>query len=144
MATRKLGFSPLLKAIYTRLTTNALTSGYTFYNHVKDGAKMPYVTFGTPIGIRSISFTTKDTEAEENVITIHVWSKGDDAEGDKQASEYMDNVVQAILGSSLTITGYNSPYKATLDMAELFIDDSNPLCLARHGVMRFHFIMVPN
>lgn len=140
MATRKLGFSPLLKAIYTCLTTNALTSAYTVYNYVPSAAKMPFVSFGSPTGIRSVSFTTKDTEAEENVITIHIWSA---AESDKQASEYMDNVVQAILGSSLTITGYNAPYKAFLDMAEIFIDDSVPTRLVRHGVMRFHFIMVP-
>lgn len=141
MATRKLGFQPLMAAVYTRLTTDALTSAYTTYNFVPRAATMPFISFGAPIGVRSMSFTTKDTEAEDNSITVHVWSA---AEGDKQASEYMNNVVQAVLGSSLSVTGYFAPYKATLDMAELFIDDSVPTRLVRHGVLRFRFVMVPS
>ena len=141
MATRKLGFQPLLAAVYTRLTTDALTSGYTTYNFVPRAATMPFISFGAPIGTRCLPFTTKDTEAEENVITVHAWSA---AEGDKQASEYMDNIVQAILGSSLSVTGYNAPFKAFLDMAEIFVDDSVPTRLVRHGVLRFHFWMSPS
>jgi hypothetical protein len=141
MATRKLGFSPLMKAIYTRLTTYGLTSAYRVYNYVPTNAVMPYVSFGAPIGVRSASFTTRDTEAEENSVTIHAWSA---VEGDKEASEYMDNIVQAILSSGLTITGYFTPYLAQLEMSELFIDDSVPTKLVRHGVLRFRFVMAPN
>jgi hypothetical protein len=140
MATRKLGFQPLLQAVYTRLTTHALTSGYTIYNYVPKNAAMPYISFGAPIGVRAISFTTRDTQAEDNSITVHIWSA---LEGDKQASQYMDNIVQAILGSGLTVTGYLTPYIAFLDMAELYVDDSVPTKLVRHGVMRFRFLMAP-
>jgi hypothetical protein len=55
----------------------------------------------------------------------------------------MDNIVQAILGSGLTVTGYLTPYIAFLDMAELYVDDSVPTKLVRHGVMRFRFLMAP-
>lgn len=100
MAIRKLGFQPLMQAIYTRLTTDALTSGYTTYNYVPKNAVMPYVSFGAPIGVRSVAFTTRDTQAEDNTVTVHVWSA---IEGDKEASQYMNNIVQAILGSDLTV-----------------------------------------
>jgi len=141
MATRRLGFQPLMQSIYTRLTTHALTNAYTIYNYVPKNAVMPYVSFGSPIGVRSISFTTKDTQAEDNTVTVHVWSA---AEGDKQASQYMDNIVQAILGTDLAVLGYFAPFIAFLDMSELFIDDSVPTHLVRHGVMRFRFIMAPS
>ena len=141
MATRKLGFSPLMKALYTRLITHALTNTYTVYNYVPATAVMPYVSFCAPIGVRSTSFTTRDSEVEENSVVVHVWSS---IEGDKQASEYMDNIVQAVLSSGLTITGYFTPYLAQLEMSELFIDDSVPTRLVRHGVLRFRFVMAPS
>lgn len=141
MATRKLGFQPLMQAIYTRLTTHGLTSAYHIYNYVPQNAVMPYVSFGAPIGVRAISFTTRDTQAEDNSVAIHVWSS---AEGDKEASQYMNNIVQAILGSDLAVTGYFAPFIAYLDMSELFIDDSIPTRLVRHGVLRFRFIMAPS
>jgi hypothetical protein len=137
MATRKLGFQPLMKAIYTRLGT----TGYTIYNYVPKNAVMPYVSFGAPIGVRSTSFTTRDTQAEDNSVTIHVWSA---KEGDKEASEYMDDIVQAILGTDLVVSGYFTPFIAFLDMSELFVDDSIPTRLVRHGVLRFRFVMAPS
>jgi hypothetical protein len=130
-----------MQSIYTRLTTHALTSTYTIYDYVPKSAVMPYVSFGSPIGIRSISFTTKDTQVEDNTITVHVWSA---TKGDKQASQYMDNIVQAVLGTDLAVLGYFAPFIAFLDMSELFIDDSVPTHLVRHGVMRFRFIMAPS
>jgi len=141
MAIRRLGFQPLMQSIYTRLTTHSLTSAYTTYNYVPKNAVMPYVSFGAPIGVRSMSFTTRDTQAEDNTVTVHVWSA---AEGDKQASQYMDNIVQAVLGTDLAVLGYFAPFIAFLDMSELFIDDSVPTRLVRHGVLRFRFIMAPS
>lgn len=141
MATRKLGFSPLMKALYTRLTTHALTSGYTTYNYVPQNAVMPYISFGAPIGVRAIPYTTRDTQAEDNSVAVHVWSA---SEGDKEASEYMNNIVQAVLGSDLAIVTYFPPIIAYLDMSELFIDDSVPTRLVRHGILRFRFVMAPS
>jgi len=141
MATRKLGFLPLMNAIYDRLKSDSLTSTYAVYNYVPKGAIMPYVSFGTPIGVRSISFTTRDTQAEDNAVTVHVWSA---AERDREAAQYMNNIVQAILGTDIPVTGYFDPLIAFLDMSELFIDDSVPTRLVRHGVLRFRFVMVPS
>jgi hypothetical protein len=102
---------------------------------------MPYVSFGAPIGVRSTSFTTRDTQAEDNSVPVHVWSA---KEGDKEASEYTDDIVQAILGTDLVVSGYFTPFIAFLDMSELFVDDSIPTRLVRHGVLRFRFVMAPS
>ena len=141
MATRKLGFLPLMNAIYDRLKSDLLTSTYAVYNYVPKGAVMPYVSFGSPIGVRSISFTTKDSQVEDNTIVVHVWSA---AERDREASQYMNNIVQAILGSDLPVLEYFPPFIAFLDMSELFVDDSIPTRLVRHGVLRFRFVMAPS
>jgi len=141
MAIRKLGFLPLMNAIYDRLKSDSLTSTYTVYNYVPKGAVMPYVSFGSPIGVRSISFTTKDSQVEDNTIVVHVWSAD---ERDREASQYMNNIVQAILGSDLPVFEYFPPFVALLEMSELFVDDSVPTHLVRHGVMRFRFVMAPS
>jgi len=141
MTTRKLGFSPLLKAIYGRLTTHALTSTYRVYNFAPNDAALPFVTFGSPVGVKSESFTSRDTEAEENVVTVHVWT---DDLGDKTAAEMMDNIVQAVTSSALAITAYFNPYLVFLDYADIVLDESIPTQPVRHGVLRFRFHMAPS
>ena len=133
MATRKLGFSALQKAYYTRLTTDPLTSSYTVTNFPLPSQSMPYISFGTPFGVRSMSLGACDTEGEENVMIINVWS---DEEGDKEASEMMNNVVQAIHASALTITGYTDVL-ALMEYASITVDDSVKEHPVRHGVIRF-------
>lgn len=134
MTTRKLGFSALLKAYYTRLTTHANTSAYTTYNYAPESASMPYITFGTPIGIKSPVLTTMDIEGEENTVTVHVWS---DYEGDKECGDMMNNIIQALHSSALTITGYTDVMKAELEYSEILVDESEPGLPVRHGVLRF-------
>ena len=141
MTTRKLGFSPLLKAVYERLTTDALTSSYRVYNFAPPTATLPFITYGSPIGTRSDSFSTRDTQAEENVFTVHVWSN---YAGDKEAAEMMDNIVRALTGSALTVVAYFAPYLALLDYSDLVLDESIPTEPVRHGVLRFRFHMAPS
>lgn len=133
MGTRKLGTSVLQLAYYTRLTTHALTSAYRIYNHVPDNAVWPYVSFGTPIGIRSAMIGACDIEGEENTMMVHVWS---DYKGDKEAAEMMNNVVQAITSSALSITGY-TVVRCFLEYSDIIVDDTESAKIVRHGVMRF-------
>lgn len=141
--TRKIGFTVLGTAIYSRLTTHALTNTYRVYNHVpvEDKTKnitKPYVVYGKPLGIRSASFTTRDTNAEDNTMQIDVWSK---AKGDKEVSDIMDNVCQAILSLGLTVVGYDTPYLALLEFANILIDGTEPSDLVYHGVVLLRFNM---
>ena len=92
MGTRKLGFSALLVAVATRLTTDALTLGYTFHNYVPRGATMPYHVIGKLLGRESLSFNTRDTEAEENVIQIDSWVDEALGKGDKPCADMMNNI----------------------------------------------------
>lgn len=141
MTTRKLGFTPLLKAIYDRIDTYTLTSTYRVYNFAPTNAPLPFITFGSPIGTRSDSFSSRDTQAEENVVTVHVWSS---YAGDKEAADMMNNIVQALTSSALTITAYFNPFLALLDYADLVLDESIPTEPVRHGILRFRFHMAPS
>ena len=141
MATRQLGFSALLRAIYDRLDTHALTSSYSVYNHAPRTAAFPFVTFGTPIGTESRMLGSRDTEGETNIVTVHVWS---DEAGDKECADMMTNIVQAMFGSALTVTGYFSPVDVALDYSDLALDLSDPSRPIRHGIIRFRFEMAPS
>ena len=133
MATRKLGFSALQKAYYTRLTTNILTSGYTVTNFPLPSQSMPYISFGTPFGVRSASLGACDLEGEENVMIINVWS---DYEGDKECQDMMNNIVQAIHATALTIAGYTDVL-ALMEYASITVNDTVDEHPVRHGVIRF-------
>lgn len=139
MATRKLGFSALGSAIYSRLTTGALTSSYRVYNYAPRDAAFPFVTFGSHIGVKSESYSSRDFEYEENTFTVHVWSA---APQDKECADMMNNIVQTILGTPLSILGYLTPIDTWFDYSDIMVDASDPERLVRHGVMRFSVTMV--
>ncbi len=111
MPTRGLGFSALMTALYSRLTGHALTSGYTFFNYVPINTPSPYHVIGKPIGRESASYKTRDREAEENIIQIDSWFEDDESIGlgDKACGDAMNNIMQAITSSPLTISGYTNP-----------------------------------
>lgn len=134
MATRKLGFSLLSKAYYTRLTTDALTSAYSIYDYVPDNTAMPYIVIGEMIASRSGIIGAADTEGEENTVVIHVWS---DYKGDKEVADMMNNIIQAIHATALTISGYTDVMKAMLEYSDITVDDTETAEPIRHGVLRF-------
>jgi len=133
MVTRKIGSAALLKAYYTRLTTHANTSSYSTYNFVPRDTSMPYIQFGAPTGVRSAMFSSDDEAAQENAVTVHVWSA---YKGDKECAEMMDNIAQAMTSTALTITGYTD-ILCLLDYHEIILDDTEPENPVRHGVIRF-------
>ena len=50
----------------------------------------------------------------------------------------MDNIVQAITATDLSVTGYTM-LKGIAEYAQIMVDDTNPNQLLRHGVIRFRF-----
>lgn len=132
MTTRKLGFTALMTAIYDRLKAHALTKDYRIYNRVPPYIQFPYIRIGSPLGSRSVMFSSRDTEAEDNVINIHVFS---DASHDYEAADIMDNIVQAITSSDIAIAGYSNKY-LYIDHAEIFVDDTEPARPVSHGLIR--------
>lgn len=135
MATHKFGGTELLQAVYTRLTTDALTLAYSTYNYPPSTLTFPYITIGGLIGGKSNQWTSRDIKGEDLVIHVHVWSAG---QGDKEASDMMDNIVQAITATDLSLTGYTT-LKGVAEFEQIMIDATNPGQLLRHGVIRFRF-----
>ena len=144
MGTRKLGFSALLTAVGVRLTTDPLTLGYTFYNYVPRGATMPYHVIGKLLGRESLSFNTRDTEAEENVIQIDSWVDEASGKGDKPCVDMMNNIVQAMTNAPFVMAGYDNSYLVFLDFANILKDDTEPGKIIRHGILRFRVEMAPS
>jgi len=139
--TRKLGLSVLEKAVYTRLTTHASTNSYSTYGYVPKNVSFPFISMQGFSGIVSPMFDNRDTEAEANYFEIHVWS---DYRGNKEALDMQNNIIQALTGSSLSITGYQTPFDLELDYSDIFIDDTDEDKIKRHGVMRFRVEMAPS
>ena len=141
MATRKLGLSPLLRAIYDRLEADTDTTAYSVYNYVPRTTTMPYITFGSPIALESRMLGSRDTEGESNVVIIHVWSQ---QAGEKECADVMAHVIDAICGTALSITGYFTPVDVGLDYADITMDVSDSTRPVYHGVLRFRFEMAPS
>lgn len=137
MTTRYIGFSDLIQAVYTRLTTHDSTKSYNTYNYVPDDATFPYISIGTPMGTRSGSFSSQDIEGEDNVIMIDVWS---DYYGDKECGDMMNDIATAITSSSLSISGYTQ-ILGLIDYYDIMIDDTEPANPIRHGLIRVRFHM---
>jgi len=116
---------PLQKAIYDRLK-DSLTCPV--YDHVPDGVAMPYVTLGEDT---AVDWSTKPEPGMEVTHTLHVWS---DYKGMAEAKQIIDQVVQALTGSPLTIEGF-VVVVARLDMIDTLRDSEG----YRHGVVRFRF-----
>ena len=142
MPIRKLGFSALMTAVYLQLTTHALTLAYSFYNDVPDEASYPYHVIGKIMGIRSARFETRDKEAEDNAFQIDSWVDRTSGKGDKATADMMNNIIQALTSSALSITGYNAIH-FYLDYSDIMLDPDHPELLLRHGILRFRQDMSP-
>lgn len=116
---------PLQKAIYDRLKTSLTCP---VYDHVPDGAAMPYVTLGEDT---AVDWSTKPAPGMEVTHTLHVWS---DYRGMAEAKQIIDQVVQALTASPLVVEGF-AVVVGRMDMIDTLRDPEG----YRHGVIRFRF-----
>lgn len=116
---------PLQKAIYDRLKASLSCP---VYDHVPDGAAMPYVTLGEDT---AVDWSTKLEPGMEVTHTLHVCSNYN---GMAEAKQIIDQVVQALTGSPLIVEGF-AVVMASLDMLDTLRDPEG----YRHGVVRFRF-----
>lgn len=140
MPTRKLGFSALLTAVYSRLTTGI--PAYAFYSHVPENTAYPYHVIGKLMGVRSAEYETRDTEAEDNAFQIDSWVDRTSGLGDKACADMQNAIIQSLTASALSITGYNAIY-CYLDYANIMLDPDHPELFLRHGILRFRQGMSP-
>lgn len=142
MPTRKLGFSPLFKAVYTLINGGTLTSSYTVYNNVPKNARRPYVVIKNPIGVPSPSFDNRDSAFEANSFYVDVFGD-DDNLGDKQVAEMMNNIIQEIDENDLSIDGYSTPPLVRLEYANIVRDEVEDGKITYHGITRWVVHMNP-
>lgn len=144
MALRKLGFVALMKAVFTRLGADLST--YDFYNHVPKNSSYPYHVIGKLMGVCSIEFTTRDTEAEDNAFQIDSWVDKTSGLGDKACAGMQDAIVQSLTASDLSMSGdgYHDSIRFVLDFASIMLDPENPELGLRHGILRFRVDMAPS
>ncbi len=115
----------LQKAIYDRLKANL---NCPIYDHVPDGATMPYVTLGEDT---AVDWSTKLENGQEVTHTLHVWS---DYNGMAETKQIIDQVIQTITSTPLNVEGF-FVILARLDMVETMRDPDG----YRHGIVRFRF-----
>lgn len=116
---------PLQKAIYDCLKASLTCP---VYDHVPDGAAMPYVTLGEDT---AVDWSTKLEPGMEVTHTLHVWS---DYNGMAEVKQIIDKIVQTLTANPLTIEGF-FVVVAMLDMVDTLRDPEG----YRHGVVRFRF-----
>lgn len=121
----KLPVLALQKAIYDRLKGNL---AYPVYDHVPDGAAMPYITLGEDT---TTDWSTKPVAGVEVTHTVHVWS---DYSGMAEVKRIINEVVQVLTESPLSVEGF-SVVLAKVDFMETMRDPEG----FRHGVVRLRF-----
>jgi hypothetical protein len=137
---RTLALGDLIAGIVSRLAAYPDTSAYRVYNYVPPGTAFPYVTVGLPMAGRSAKFSTRGVPAEDDVITLHVWS---DYLGDFECSTMMKNIVCAITSADLTLSA-NVEILGLFDYGDISVDTTETAKPIRHGILRFRFHTQPN
>ena len=120
----------LQKAIFAALGANAaLTSvvGTRIFDHAPANAAFPYITFGRT---SVYDWTTGAERDDEQLFTLHVWSK---AKGDAEALQIMETVRARLADSRLALDG-REPVRLGLEFHEARYDDD---LAVHHGLLRF-------
>lgn len=120
----------LQQAMYTRLsgdTELVTTLGAAVYDHVPDGAPMPYVVIGD---VTEAPNDTMGVTGRDLTVVVHVWSQ---YQGMKQVKQIADRVDDLLDRWSPTVTGW-SAVQMQQEFFETFMD---PDGVTRHGVQRY-------
>ena len=130
----------LQTAIFTKLTASTITDVSNtsitarVFDDVPEGTVYPYVVIGQET---ASNIGTKDKDANEHTLTIHVWSQ---YRGRKEIKNIMSQIYTALHNSDITISG------ATLvnirhEFEQTLLESDG---LTRHGVMRFRAVVFDN
>lgn len=107
---------------------NAITG---VFDDVPENTAYPYVVIGEET---ATNIDTKDKEAHEHTLTIHVWSQ---YRGRKEIKNIMSSVYTTLHNASITVSGASlvnirHEFENTLTEAD---------GITRHGVMRFRVVV---
>jgi len=122
-------FLTLHKAIRDRIIS---ATGREVYDDFPENVPMPHIIAGE---IDGRDWSDKFQPGQEVAATIHIWSS---YPGKKEAAQIMDEVLQALTSSELSLdTDFRAVYSG-LDMAEIIIDIDG---ITRHGILKFRFLI---
>jgi|TARA_R100000455_G_C6255632_1_gene111542 hypothetical protein len=128
----------LQKAIFSTLSGASLTDvsagSVNVYDDVPEGAPYPYVVIGEETAINS---GTKDKDAVEHTLTLHVWSR---YRGRKEIKLLMEQVYTTLHDSDITVSGASLVNLRQEFQTTLMENDG----ITRHGVIRFRAVVFDN
>jgi len=127
----------LQKAIYNALNgavTGIDSASVDVYDDVPEGAEYPYIVIGEET---SANDGTKDIDAVEYTLTLHIWSQ---YRGRREIKEIMQSVYDLLHDSAITVAGAS--------LANIRQEFSNTLMendgITRHAIMRFRAVVFDN
>jgi len=127
----------LQKAIYDTLSASAVGIGsesVSVFDEVPDGTAYPYIVIGEETTANN---GTKDVDAVDYTLTIHVWSQ---YRGRREIKEIMQSVYDLLHDSAITVAGAS--------LANIRQEFSNTLMendgITRHAIMRFRAVVFDN
>ena len=129
---QRLPFNSLQNAIYTRLTDAGAGIDTDVYDQVPETVSPPYCEIG------EISVSLEIEKISEAMAMIHVFSM--DA-GNKEANDIMENIIESLTSSALSLDESFSQAQCRIDAADIFKEYHADGLLNRHGTLRFRFII---
>ena len=124
----------LQKAIYSALSgsvTGIDGASVSVYDDVPEGTAYPYVVIGEET---SANDGTKDIDAVEYTLTLHVWSQ---YRGRREIKEIMQSVYDLLHDAAITVAGASLANIRQEFSTTLMENDG----ITRHGVMRFRAVV---
>ncbi len=121
-------FTALDNATINDVSGNSITG---VFDDVPENTAYPYVVIGEET---ATNIDTKDKDAHEHTLTIHVWSQ---YRGRKEIKNIMSSVYTTLHNASITVSGASlvnirHEFENTLTEAD---------GITRHGVMRFRAVV---
>lgn len=127
----------LQQSIFTKITSGTLTdvAGTSIttkvFDDVPEGTSYPYVIIGEET---AINFGTKDKDANEHTLTIHVWSQ---YRGRKEIKNIMSQIYTILHNTDITVSGA-SLVNIRHEFEQTLLEADG---ITRHGVMRFRVVI---
>ena len=125
-------YAALVAANITDANGDAITG---VFDDVEEGTAYPYITVGEETAIDA---GTKDKDAHEHSITLHIWSQY--RGGRKEVKEIMQQVFSALHNNDITISGA-SLVNIRHEFEQTLVEADG---ITRHGVMRFRVVVFDN
>lgn len=127
----------LQQSIFTKITSGTLTdvAGTSIttkvFDDVPEGTAYPYVIIGEET---ATNFGTKDKDANEHTLTIHVWSQ---YRGRKEIKNIMSQIYTILHNTDITVSGA-SLVNIRHEFEQTLLEADG---ITRHGVMRFRVVI---